>query len=97
MKKFIVERNLPGAENLSSDELRNLAQTFCDCAEPLDRTYIWIQSFVTEDKIFCLVLADSKDTIRHHAGLGRLPINSIWEVKAMIDAITPTLIDSSTI
>jgi len=93
MKKFIVERNLPGAENLSPVELRSLAQTFCDCAEQLEKTYVWIQSFITGDKIYCLVLAESEDIVRRHARLGKLPVNSISEVKAIIDPVTPTLLN----
>jgi len=85
MKKYIVERNLPGAENLSHDELQSLAQTFCDVAGKLEGIYIWLQSFITKDKIYCVVLAESEEAIRAHARIGKLPINVISEVKTIID------------
>ena len=85
MKKYIVERNLPGAENLSPDELQSLAQTFCDVACKLEGIYIWVQSFITEDKIYCVVLAESKELIRAHARIGKVPVNVISEVKTIID------------
>ena len=85
MKKYIVERNLPGAENLSPDELQSLAQTFCDGACKLEGIYIWVQSFITEDKIYCVVLAESEEAIRAHARIGNVPVNVISEVKTIID------------
>ena len=85
MKKFIVERNLPGAENLSPAELRSLAQTFCDVACNLTGIYIWIQSFITEDKIYCIVLSENVETIREHGRAGRIPVNTISEVRTIID------------
>ena len=85
MKKYIVERNLPGAENLSPAELQSLAQTFCDVACKLEGIYIWVQSFITEDKIYCIVLAESEETVRTHARMGRFPVNLISEVKTIID------------
>ena len=85
MKKYIVERNLPGAENLSPDELQSLAQTFCDAACSLEGIYIWVQSFITEDKIYCVVLAESKEAIRAHARIGSVPANVISEVKTIIE------------
>ena len=85
MKKYIVERNLPGAENLSHDELQSLAQTFCDVAGKLEGIYIWVQSFITEDKIYCVVLAESEDAIRAHARIGKVPVNVISQVKTIID------------
>ncbi len=85
MKKYIVERNLPGAENLSPDELQSLAQTFCDVACKLEGIYIWVQSYITEDKIYCVVLAESEEAIRTHARIGNVPVNVISEVKTIID------------
>ncbi len=91
MKKYIVERNLPGAENLSTAELQALAQTFCDTACKLEGTYIWLESFMTEDKIYCIVEAESKEIIREHARLGNIPVNTISEVRTIIDQGTAVL------
>ena len=88
MKKFVVERNLPGAGNLSPEELQALSQTTCDAIMALAKPYHWVQSFITGDKIYCVHIAESEAVIREHARLGKFPINTISEVKAVIDALT---------
>jgi len=57
MKKLVVERNLPGAGNLSSGELQAISETSCEAINLLDKPYHWIQSFVTDDKIYCIHIA----------------------------------------
>ena len=88
MKKFVVERNLPGAGNLTPEELQTLSQTSCDAIVALDKPYHWIQSFITGDKIYCVHIAENEGVVREHARLGKFPINTISEVKAIIDAQT---------
>ena len=88
MKKFVIERNLPGAGNLSADELQAISQISCNSISQLGKPYHWIQSFVTDDKIYCVHIAESEEVIREHAKRGKLPINTIREVKAMIDPVT---------
>ena len=88
MKKFVVERNLPGAGQLSSLELQALSQVSCEVVSKLGKPYHWIQSFVTADKIYCIHIAESEEVIREHARLGKFPINTIAEVKAVIDPVT---------
>jgi hypothetical protein len=88
MKKFIIERNLPGAGNLSAEELQSISQTSCDVVSQLGKPYHWIQSFVTDDKIYCVHIAESEEVVREHARMGNFPINSIAEVKAVIDPLT---------
>jgi len=90
MKKFVVERNLPGAGNLSPEELRAISQTSCEVISQMGVPYHWIQSFVTEDKIYCIHIAGSEEVVREHARRGRLPINTIAEVRAIIDPLTST-------
>ena len=85
MKKFIIERNLPGAENFSSEELQAFSKTSCEAINQLGKPYHWIQSFIATDKIYCIHIAESKDVIKEHARLGKFPINTISEVKAIID------------
>ena len=85
MKKFVIERNLPGAENLSSEELQAFSKTSCEAINQLGKPYHWIQSFIATDKIYCIHIAESKDVIKEHARLGKFPINTISEVKAIID------------
>jgi Protein of unknown function (DUF4242) len=88
MKKFVVERNLPGAENLTPEELIALAKTFCEVIKIMGKPYHWIQSFITTDKIYCIHIAESVEVIREHARLGKLPINTVSEVKMVIDPLT---------
>jgi Protein of unknown function (DUF4242) len=88
MKKFVVERNLPGAGNLSPDELQVISQTSCEAVSVLGQPYRWIQSFITNDKIYCIHIAESEDVVREHAKVGKLPINTISEVKTIIDPLT---------
>jgi hypothetical protein len=88
MKKFVVERNLPGAGDLSAQELQALSQTSCQAISSLDKPYHWIQSFITSDKIYCVHIAESEEVIREHARRGKFPINTISEVKAVIDPLT---------
>ena len=88
MKKFMIERNLPGAGNLSAEELQAISQTSCAVVNGLDKPYYWIQSFVTDDKIYCIHIAENEEAVREHARLGNFPINTIAEVKAVIDPLT---------
>jgi len=88
MKKFVVERNLPGAGNLSPEELQAIAQTSCDAISKLGQPYYWLESFITEDKIYCIHIAESEEVIREHARLGKFPVNTVSEVKKIIDPAT---------
>lgn len=88
MKKFVIERNLPGAGNLSPAELQSISQTSCGVIDKIGNAYQWVQSFVTEDKIYCIHLAESEEAVREHARLGGFPINSVSEVITVIDPIT---------
>jgi len=88
MKKFVVERNLPGAENLTAEELLAIVRTSCEVIDKMGKPYHWIQSFITADKIYCIHIAESEQVIREHARLGRLPIHTISEVKMVIDPLT---------
>ena len=91
MKKFVVERNLPGAGNLSPEELQAISQTSCEVVNELGKPYHWIQSLITADKIYCIHIAESEDVIREHARLGKFPINTIAEVKTVIDPTTSSI------
>jgi hypothetical protein len=88
MKKFVVERNLPGAGNLSPEELQSISQTSCEAILELGKPYHWIQSFITGDKIYCIHIAESEEVVRQHAKLGKFPVNTIAEVKNVIDPLT---------
>ena len=86
MKKFVIERRLPG--DLSPEELQIISQTSGEVVNQLGKPYLWIQSFVTEDKIYCIYIAESEEMIRKHARLDKFPINTVAEIRAVIDATT---------
>ena len=88
MPKFIIERNIPQAGNLSAEMLRAISQKSKDVLCKLGTDIQWIHSYVAGDKIYCIYLAPSEELIREHARLGGFPANSITEVSAIIDLST---------
>ena len=88
MPKYVIERELPGAGDLSSDQLRNVSQTSCSVLNKLGTEIQWVQSYVTNDKIYCVYIAPNEEIIKEHAREGGFPANKITEVKAIIDPTT---------
>jgi hypothetical protein len=88
MKKFIVERKLPGAGNLTPEELQAISKISNEAISNLANQYSWTQSFVTDDKIYCIHIAENENDIREHARSGNFPINTIEEIKTIIDPST---------
>jgi len=85
VKKFVIERNFPGAANMTAEEIQTLSKASNDVIENLDKPYTWVQSYITGDKMYCIHIAESEEVIREHAKLGRFPINTISEIKIIID------------
>jgi hypothetical protein len=77
MKKFVVERILPGAGNLTAEELQAMSQNSCDAIAQLNQPYHWQVSYITGDKIYCIHIAESEEAVREHARLGKFPVNTI--------------------
>ena len=88
MKKFIIERKLPGAGNMTVEELQAISKTSVTVITVLGKPYKWIQSFVTEDKLYCIHEAEDENAIREHAKCGNFPVNKIEEIKTIIDPTT---------
>jgi len=88
MKKFIVERKLPGAGNMTDEELQALSRTSMAVITVLGKPYKWVESFITEDNIYCIHEAENEDAIREHAKCGNFPVNKIEEIKAVINPTT---------
>jgi hypothetical protein len=88
MKTFIIERKLPGAGNMTAEELQALSKTSNAVISILGKPYKWVQSFITEDKIYCIHEAESEKDIREHAKCGDFPIHTIEEIKTVIDPTT---------
>jgi len=88
MPKFVIERELPGAGKLSQQELRGVAQKSCGVIEKLGPQIQWVESFVTDDKIYCIYLAPNEELVREHARQGGFPANRISRVRSMMDPTT---------
>jgi hypothetical protein len=91
MPKYVIERELPGAGKLSQDELAAISQKSCDVLNQLGTGIQWIESFVTDDKIYCVYFAGNKDIIKQHADMGGFPANRIEEIKQVISPATAEL------
>jgi hypothetical protein len=88
MPKYVIEREIEGAGNLSSGELQGVSQTSCNVLSELGPQIQWLHSYVTGDKIYCMYIAPSEELIREHAARGGFPANSISEIKTIIDPTT---------
>lgn len=88
MPKYIIEREIPGAGDLSAIELQQISQKSCCILKEMGPQIQWLESFVTADKIYCTYIAPDEDTIRLHAEKGEFPANSIAEIKTIIDPTT---------
>jgi hypothetical protein len=88
MPKYVIEREIPGAGNLSREELQAISQTSCGVLSRLGPQIQWIESFVTDDKVYCIYIAPNEEMIREHASQGGFPANKISEVKTIIDPTT---------
>lgn len=88
MPKYVIERELPGAGNLSAEELNGIAKKSCGVLSELGPEIQWVHSYVTDDKIYCIYIAPNKELVGEHACQGGFPANSISEVKNIIDPTT---------
>jgi len=88
MKRFIIERKVPGAGKMSTEELQAISKTSVAVISILGKPYVWIESFVTDDKIYCIHEAENEDDIRAHAKCGNFPVDTIEEIKAVINPAT---------
>jgi len=88
MPKYIIEREIPDVGQLSSEELQGISQTSCGVLREMGSQTQWLESFVTDDKIYCVYIAPNEEAVREHAERGGFPANSISEVKSIIDPTT---------
>jgi len=88
MPKYLIERELPGAGQLSQEQLRGISQKSCSVLNKLGPQIQWIQSYVTGDKIYCVYRAPSEEMVREHAKQGGFPANKISEITTVIDPTT---------
>lgn len=88
MPKFVIEREIPAAGKMTSDQLHAIAQTSCGVLIQMGPSVQWIQSYVTTDKIYCVYIAPNKEMVKEHATKGGFPANVISEVSTIIDPTT---------
>ena len=88
MPKFVIERDLPGAGKLSPQELKGISQKSCGVLDELGPKIQWQESYVTDDKIYCVYIAPNEELVREHARKGGFPATRISEVRAMIDPVS---------
>jgi hypothetical protein len=88
MPKFVIEREIPGAGKLSAADLQGIAQKSCGVLDAMGPKIQWIQSFVTDNKIYCVYIAPDEATVREHARQGGFPANSVAKVATVIDPTT---------
>lgn len=88
MPKFVIEREIAGAGKLPPRELQAISQKSCSVLQSMGPQIQWMQSFVTDDKIYCVYVAPDEDTVRQHAQKGGFPANSVARVRSVIDPTT---------
>jgi len=88
MHKYVIEREIPGAGKLSASDLQGISQKSCGVLQELGPQVQWVESYVTDDKIYCVYLAANEELVREHAKRGGFPANRISQVRTIIDPTT---------
>jgi hypothetical protein len=88
MPKYVIEREIPGAGKLTPEQLQAISQKSCGVLKSMGPHIQWLQSFVTDNKIYCIYIAPDEETVRQHAQQGGFPANSIARVRSVIDPTT---------
>ena len=85
MPKYMIEREIPGVGELSTEDLQGVAQKSCGVLRSMGPQIQWVQSYVTDDKIYCVYIAPDEATVREHAELGGFPANSVSRIGSVLD------------
>ena len=88
MPKYVIEREIPGAGQIGAADMQAISQKSCSVLQELGPQIQWVESYVTDDKIYCVYIAPNKEMVLEHAQKGGFPANSVAEVKRMIDPTT---------
>jgi cell division inhibitor SulA len=88
MPKYVIEREVPGAGKMTPDQLTAISQTSCGVLRKLGSEIQWLNSYVTDDKIYCVYIAPNEEMIREHARQGGFPANRVSQVRSSIDPTT---------
>ena len=88
MPKYVIEREIPGLGQLSQEQLTGISQKSCSVLQSLGPKIQWVESYVTDDKLYCVYIAPDAEMIRLHAKQGGFPANRVSEVRSVIDPTT---------
>jgi hypothetical protein len=88
MPKFVIEREIAGAGKLTPEQLQGISQKSCGVLKNLGPQIQWLESYVTDDKIYCVYIAPDEATVREHAKQGGFPANRVSQIRRMIDPTT---------
>ncbi|WP_019140155.1 DUF4242 domain-containing protein [Noviherbaspirillum massiliense] len=88
MPKYVIEREIPNAGKLSDAELQSISEKSCDVLQNMGPSIQWQQSYVTDDKIYCVYIAPNEDMVREHAKRGEFPADKVAKVRRVIDPTT---------
>jgi hypothetical protein len=88
MPKYVIEREIPNAGSLSASDLQGISEKSCGVLSQMGPQIQWVQSYVTDDKIYCVYIAPNEDMVREHARRGGFPANRVSEVATVIDPTT---------
>jgi len=88
MPKYVIEREIPGAGKLSRQELSAISQKSCGVLKNMGPQIQWLESYVTDDKVYCVYIAPNEEAVRRHAAEGGFPANRVSQVRTMIDPTT---------
>jgi hypothetical protein len=88
MPKYVIEREIPGAGKLTPEQLQGISQKSCSVLKNLGPQIQWVESYVTDDKVYCVYIAPNEAMVREHAKQGGFPANKVSEVRGMIDPTT---------
>ena len=88
MPKYVIERDIPGAGKFTPEQLQGISQKSCGVLRNLGPQIQWVQSYVTDDKVYCVYIAPNEALVREHAKQGGFPANRVSEVRQIIDPTT---------
>lgn len=88
MPKYIIEREIPGAGSLTQQELKAISQKSCGILNSMGPRIQWLESYVTDDKVYCVYIAPDEATVRAHAEQGEFPANRVSQIRSVIDPAT---------
>jgi hypothetical protein len=88
MPKYVIEREIPGAGKLTHEQLQGISQKSCGVLSKLGPKIQWVESYVTDDKVYCVYIAPDEAMVREHAKQGGFPANKVSEVKEIISPVT---------